>query len=104
MKKLSIPFLLVLSMTIFPHLIFAGSDEIKSTENDASEQLDDKTKALVVRLEEIRDMDKSDLTAAEKKKLRKEVKSIKKELKEKSVGIYISGGAIIIILLLILLL
>jgi len=50
-----------------------------------------------LRLNEIHAMDKSNLTAAEKKALRKEVKAIKKIADG---GVYISVGAIIIILLL----
>lgn len=54
------------------------------------------------RLVEIRDMDKSNLSTADKKDLRKEVKSLKKEAR--SQGIYLSIGAIIIIIVLLILL
>jgi hypothetical protein len=54
------------------------------------------------RLIQIRDMDKSNLSGTEKKELRKEVKSLKKEAR--SQGIYLSIGAIIIIILLLILL
>ena len=54
------------------------------------------------RLIEIRNMDKSSLSRAEKKELRKEVKSLKKEAATQ--GIYLSIGAIIIIILLLILL
>jgi hypothetical protein len=54
------------------------------------------------RLIEIRDMDKSNLSRAEKKDLRKEVKSLRKEAR--SQGVYLSIGAIIIIILLLILL
>jgi methionine-rich copper-binding protein CopC len=60
--------------------------------------------AMVVRLNEIKDMDKSTLNSSEKKELRKEVKSIKASLKEKSSGVYLSVGAVIIIVLLLILL
>ncbi len=78
---------------------------------------------MINRLEEIKAMDLSELTRTEKKELRKEVRSIKKDLNEYSkgdgtavatadakgegeavTGVYISGGAIIVILLLLLLL
>jgi uncharacterized protein YjaG (DUF416 family) len=58
---------------------------------------------LVQRLTEIRDMDKSELTRSEKRDLRKEVKGIRKEMREGSKGIYLSVGAIIIIILLLIL-
>jgi hypothetical protein len=56
------------------------------------------------RLEEIKAMDKTELSRVEKKALRKEVRSIKKELAAVSGGVYLSIGAIILIVLLIILL
>jgi hypothetical protein len=49
-------------------------------------------------------MDKSNMSRAEKKELRKEVKTIKANLKASNHGIYLSIGAIIIIILLLILL
>jgi len=54
------------------------------------------------RLIEIKNMDKSNLSRAEKKELRKEVKGLRKEARH--AGIYLSVGAIIIIILLLILL
>lgn len=59
---------------------------------------------LLNRLQEIKNMTKHDLSRAEKKGLRKEVKEIKKELRATNNGIYLSVGAIIIIILLLILL
>jgi predicted GTPase len=56
------------------------------------------------RLEEIRDIDKHNLSKTEKKALRKEVQAIKKEMAAISGGVYLSVGAIVLIVLLILLL
>ena len=61
-------------------------------------------RALLLRLDEINTMDKSQLSTSEKKDLRKEVRSIKKELKTMNQGVYLSVGAIIIIVLLLILL
>jgi hypothetical protein len=66
------------------------------TENPRGQQL-------LQRLEEIRGMDKSELTRLEKKSLRNEVKGIKKEMRHSSGGIYLSVGAVIIIILLLIL-
>jgi hypothetical protein len=57
-------------------------------------------KALVLRLNEISAMDMSKLKSAEKKTLRKEVRSIKHELRDISGGVYISAGLLILILIL----
>ncbi|MDQ6761133.1 MAG: hypothetical protein M3015_00725 [Bacteroidota bacterium] len=59
---------------------------------------------VVNRLIEIRDMDKTNLTASEKRELRKEVKQLKKEAPKKKSGLYISLGALVIIALLLILL
>ncbi|MGB3078817.1 MAG: hypothetical protein WBB31_07040 [Saprospiraceae bacterium] len=59
---------------------------------------------LINRLSEIKAMDISSMKGAEKKQLRKEVKSIKSQLKTLNGGVYLSVGAIIIILLIIILL
>jgi hypothetical protein len=58
---------------------------------------------LLYRLDEINAIDRSKLTAPEKKQLRKEVRSAKKELNELGGGLFISVGAIIVILLLLIL-
>ncbi|MGN6292228.1 MAG: hypothetical protein ACTHMV_05730 [Chitinophagaceae bacterium] len=55
------------------------------------------------RVEEIKAMDKSTLSRAEKKALKKELRQMNKEAKEIK-GIYLSFGAIIIIILLLILL
>ena len=59
---------------------------------------------LINRLEEIKAMDKSNMTRAEKKALRKEVKEIRATLRSTGNGVYLSVGAIIIIILLLILL
>lgn len=61
---------------------------------------------IVDRVNELKAIDKSELTKEEKKELKAEIKELKEEANEasKSGGIYISTGAIIIILLLIIIL
>ncbi|MBW8331560.1 MAG: hypothetical protein K0M40_06060 [Prolixibacteraceae bacterium] len=55
------------------------------------------------RVEEIRDMDKSDMTVAEKRELRKESKGIKENVRKGGEVIYISGGTILLIILILIL-
>lgn len=59
---------------------------------------------LLNRLDEINNIDKAPLSRTEKRELRKEVRTIKKELTESNGGIYLSVGAVIIIILLLILL
>ena len=56
------------------------------------------------RLEEIRDMDRSNLSRAERKALRVEVRMIREELATMRGGVYLSVGAILLIALLLILL
>lgn len=56
------------------------------------------------RLEEIKSLDKRDLSRGEKKALRREVREIKKELAAISGGVYLSVGALLLIALLLILL
>jgi hypothetical protein len=61
-------------------------------------------KALLLRLDEISAMDASKMKSSEKKEMRKEVRSIKRELKDINGGVYISAGGIILILILLIVL
>ena len=55
------------------------------------------------RVEEIKSIDKSSLSREDRKQLRNELVSMKKEAKALSGGVYLSVGAIIIIILLLIL-
>lgn len=104
MKKLSIYFmLLLLSVNIIPTSAYAEVNRTNIATKNPKE-IPAEAKILINRLKEIRKMDKSDMTRAEKKELRKEVKTIKTTLSTSYNGVYISVGAILIIILLILLL
>ena len=59
---------------------------------------------LLLRLDEIKNSDKSELKATEKKELRNEVRSINSELKSIGNGVYISGAALIVIIILLIVL
>ena len=56
-----------------------------------------------IRVNEIKEMDKSGLSNSERKAIKKELREMKKESKEKK-GVFLSVGAIIIILILVLIL
>lgn len=99
----------------FMESLEAGNLETRLAEIESMDILE----TMESRLTEIKAMDHSTLSAAEKKALRKEVRSIKKDMDAlaksdaqspaegeaiKGSGIYISSGALIVILLLIILL
>ena len=71
-----------------------------STENKLSET---EVARLTKRVEEIRSMDKSTLSATEKRELRKELKGIKEKVKRDGRYIYISVGTLLVIILILLL-
>lgn len=74
--------------------------DLASPSNVKTSKSDD----LILRLDEINEMDKTSLNFSEKKELRKEIRTIKKELKQNPGGIYISAGAAILILILLIIL
>jgi hypothetical protein len=90
----------IASLILVPNQLHAASN-MPAIENAESAA---RAEVLVNRLNEIKEMDKSEMTRAEKKELRKEVKAIKSELKATGNGVYLSVGAIIIIILLLILL
>ena len=107
MKKIAIIFIKISLMLLFiPFQLNAQIATVATETSNSSAESKAATEAnvLLTRLNEIKEMDKSNLTSSDKKELRKEVKALRTNLKEKSSGVYLSVGAIIIILLLILLL
>ncbi len=96
-QKLTYTFATFLLLSLTPTLLKAEENPKPPVTAIKAEQ----AQIMRLRLDEINAMDKSSLTAAEKKALRKEVKAIKKVADG---GVYISLGAIIIILLLLIIL
>lgn len=94
--------MLVFTLAISANTVSAAgkNDKIK-TEMTAEQQI--QLKQITDRVQEIRAMDKSQLTKAEKKELRKELRGLKKQANALGGGIYLSVGAIIIIILLLIL-
>jgi hypothetical protein len=76
----------------------------KKPKTTISKEMPSEIKVMLNRLEAIKEIDKSDLSRAEKKELREETRAIKTAVRSSGNGIYISATAIIIILILIILL
>lgn len=105
MKKLMLYTMTALMLLSFVPTQLKAVTERAATSVPLNKPVDPaEAEALLNRLEEIDAIDKSELSATEKKELRKEVRSIKKELREIGNGVYLSVGAIIIIVLLLILL
>lgn len=105
MKKLTVSILTVfLSLTFVPTQLNAATPTNPVTTVSTETTVATEPNALVIRLDEIKAMDKSTLNSSEKKELRKEVRAIKSELRETGGGIYLSVVAVLIIVLLIVLL
>lgn len=104
MKKFTIYGLIALSiLSFFPQNSRAGIESNLNT-SLANHKLEPaEANVLIARLEEIKAIDKTNMTRVEKKALRKEVRAIKANLADGG-GVYLSVGAIIIIILLLILL
>ena len=101
---------ILMIFTLSSTLAFASKTESKTaTENSAVLAKTEKKlsaeeiNVLTTRVEEIRNMDKSDMTVLEKRELRKEMKGIKENVRKNGEVIYISGGTLLLIVLIIIL-
>lgn len=103
MKRLLFVTLLLVSIVGINYSVYSANS-LPTKKNDITVKEAERAKVLNERLIEIKEMDKSTLTAVERRELRKEVRAIKEELAQISGGVYLSIGAIIIILLLLILL
>ena len=72
-------------------------------EGMTNEQKTVRLEEIRARVTEIKEMDKSSLSRAERKAVKKELREMRKESKEMKGGVYLSIGAIIIIILLLIL-
>jgi len=84
---------------------FAAKNDLKSTTPVATENKlsTEELSQMKNRVEEIRSMDKSEMTVSEKRELRKESKGIKENVRKSGEVIYISGGTLLLIILIIVL-
>jgi hypothetical protein len=104
MKKLFISGLTAVMLFAFmPVQSAAFSDTNRAPVSDTN-TIVPRSQILMERLDEIKEMDKSELTRDEKKELRNEVREIKQEIKGSNRGVFISVGSLILIALLLILL
>jgi len=100
MKKLIYSFALIFMLGLSVNTVSAAATKEK-VELTAEQKVE--LQQITNRVEEIRAMDKSNLSRTEKRELRKELKEMKKHARAMGGGIYLSVGAIIIIILLLIL-
>ncbi|TKC07395.1 hypothetical protein [Pedobacter frigoris] len=102
MKRIIYSLVLVFTLAISANTVTAAEkkDKVK-TEMTAEQKI--QLKRITDRVEEIKAMDKSELSRVEKKALRKELRELKQEARAMGGGVYLSVGAIIIIILLLIL-
>lgn len=104
MKK-TIFIAIMMIFTLTATTTFALNSELKSnapvaTENKLSTE---ELSQMRNRVEEIRTMDKSEMTVSEKRELRKESKGIKENVRKSGEVIYIGGSTLLLIIIIILL-
>ncbi len=103
MKKITLALMTAcLSLAFIPMSSFAVSTNYPGKVNTTTPVTID-SNAFMLRLKEIKNMDKSNMSFSEKKALRKELHTMKREARSNG-GIYLSVGAIIIVILLLILL
>jgi len=100
MKKLIYSFALIFMLGLSVNTVSAATTKDK-VEMTAEQKV--KLDRIVNRVEEIKAMDKSNLSKSERKELRKELREMKKQARAMGGGVYLSVGAIIIIILLLIL-
>ncbi|WP_143959349.1 hypothetical protein [Litoribacter populi] len=100
MKKIAYLLSLMMLFTAFAPAFAADNKEKEKLELTAEEK--ERLSEIENRVDEIKAMDFGDMSKAEKKGIKKELKELNKEAKQLSGGVYISVGAIILILILIL--
>ena len=97
-------FALSLTTTIASANSKKASDNNGATNNKENRLTDEEISRMTKRVEEISNMDKSNLTATEKSELRKELKATKASFRKDGGVIYVSAGTLILIIILIIIL
>jgi hypothetical protein len=105
MKKIFACIMIALSLVTFnPAQSMAANESTPTSIPVPNAANAAKVTVLVNRLNEIDAMDKSSMSSAEKKVLRKEVRGIKKEIQRAGGGVYLSVGALLLVIILLIVL
>jgi glucosamine 6-phosphate synthetase-like amidotransferase/phosphosugar isomerase protein len=105
-KHLSV---LLMALVLSAPTIFCSASKTTTEEPATSPMVENKltteeASAMTKRVEEIRDMDKTDMTVSEKRELKKELKETKENIRKDGGYIYIGTGTLLLIIILLLIL
>ena len=104
-KTIFIALLAIFSLSAAPTFATTSTTTATATATETKSKLsEEEISNYRSRVEEIRDMDKSELTSSEKKELKSELKDIKATMHRDGTFIYIGGSTLVIILILLLIL
>jgi len=104
-KTVFLALLAIFSLGAIPAFATKSSKNATEITTETSSKLsEEEISSYRARVEEIRDMDKSDMTVSEKKELKNELKEIKATMHKDGTYIYIGGSTLLIIILLLILL
>lgn len=104
-KTLYFALLAIFSLSTAPTFAATSSTNATETSTEATSKLSEtEISNYRARVEEIRDMDKSDMSASEKKELKSELKDIKETMHKDGTYFYVGGSTLLIIILILILL
>ena len=104
-KTIFCALLAIFSLNAVPTFAAKSSTKsIEATTETTSKLSEEEISNYRARVEEIREMDKSEMTSLEKKELKSELKEMKATMHKDGTFIYIGGSTLVIILILLLIL
>lgn len=102
-KTIYFALLAIFSLGIAPVFASEKSSKDVATTTEATTKLtEEEISNYRSRVEEIRDMDKSEMTSSEKKELKSELKDIKETMRRDGSYIYIGGSTLLVIIIILL--
>ena len=99
-KTIFIALLAIFSLSAAP--VFAAKTSVNPTAEATPKLTEEEISTYRARVEEIREMDKSELSSAEKKELKSELKDIKETMRKDGSYIYIGGSTLLVIIIILL--
>jgi cytochrome c-type biogenesis protein CcmH/NrfG len=101
-KTIFIALLAIFSLSAAP--VFAAKTSANATTEATTKLTEEEVSNYRARVEEIREMDKSELSSTEKKELKSELKDIKETMRKDGSYIYIGGSTLLVIIIILLIL